>query len=265
MLGRQFIHPLNEQPSIALRFEHHAGYRTPVGPKVGRAKIAMKFAGDGAHRHPVERHAITWFTRHRTFALRLRDHRERQRIDEASQAIWVEDRNRRTRMTPHSTGETPWHDCSGGSNRGLANKFAASSQLSISTARIILFANDAAFRGRHLNFVGSTAHVSPNTKPAVDEHLSSLGTIPTNDRGRWATIIQEENPALPDRRTPDPEFSSTGTSAKDVGEQTSFSSFPTYFHRNKSLRSFVFSSAAAPSRGLTPKISSIVFRVELWS
>jgi len=55
-----------------------------------------------------------------------------------------------------------------------------------------------------LNFVGSIAHASPNTRLVVDEHFFSLRRIPTNDCGQWAAIIlQEENPALADQQTPD--------------------------------------------------------------
>jgi hypothetical protein len=37
----------------------------------------------------------------------------------------------------------------------------------------------------------------------VDEHFFGLRRIPKNDRGQWAAIIQQENPALADQRTPD--------------------------------------------------------------
>jgi hypothetical protein len=55
-----------------------------------------------------------------------------------------------------------------------------------------------------LNFVGSIAHASPNTRLVVDEHLSGLRRIPKNDCGQWAAIIQQENPTLADQRTTNP-------------------------------------------------------------
>ena len=113
---------------MALRVEHHAGYRTAVGPYVSRRQIAMKFAGGGAHGYPVEWHPFAGLTRYVTIALRLRDHWKGQRIDEASQAVWIEGRDHRRRVTPHGLGESPRGDCGCGSNHRLTKKSAASSQ-----------------------------------------------------------------------------------------------------------------------------------------
>jgi hypothetical protein len=88
----------------------------------------MKLAGDGAHRHPVERHTFPGLTRRGTIALRLHDHWKRQRINEASQAVWIEGWNHGSRLAAYDLGESAWGDCGRGSNHGLAKKSAASSQ-----------------------------------------------------------------------------------------------------------------------------------------
>jgi hypothetical protein len=85
--------------------------------------------------------------------------------------------------------------------------------------------------------------------------IAASGRLSFSRRIRRSPIseLRISNSARPDKRK---EMSANGHASAHS---------PHFLHWNKSLRSFVFSSPAAPSRGLTPKISSIVFRVELWS
>jgi hypothetical protein len=49
----------------------------------------MKFGGNGVHLHPVKRHAFAIAVRRGTMTLGMRDHRQRQWIDEPRQTVWV--------------------------------------------------------------------------------------------------------------------------------------------------------------------------------
>ena len=94
---------------------------------MGRRQVAMKFGGNGMHLHPVKRHAFAGAVRQGTMALGMRDHRQRQRIHEPRQTVWVEDGGRR-RAAPQCTREGTRRD--GGRSRGcgLAQKSATSRQ-----------------------------------------------------------------------------------------------------------------------------------------
>ena len=207
----------------------------------------MEFAGNRAHRYPVKRHTFTGFARICSITRRLRNHRKGKRIDEGSETIWIKRLDRSRRVKRQSTAESPRRECGRGSNHGLAKKFAASSQ------EINLRCNRSEQLDAQCEIIAAIlglvvdGHFLPSQPIRGTMSFSALRSVWRKIRRSVTMIGRRINSAL-----------------KKQPQQFQRTDSRSVSRRNKSLRSVVFGFAASPSRGPTPKISCMVFSVELW-